>query len=127
MLLVFKVAENLQCILKQRFEKISSRKMSFNHRSNEHAEKIIFVQDSVFLRKFQNNLLRASLITIYKSFNRPYLDYVFNNQFSNSSFHQKLGNIQYSAALALIGATRGISREKIRQELMLESLQQRQW
>ena len=41
--------------------------------------------------------------------------------------HQKLKSIQYHAALAIAGAVRGTSSEKLYQELGLESLQQRRW
>ena len=36
------------------------------------------------------------------------------------SFHQKLGSIQYNAALAVTGAIRDTSKEKLYQELGLE-------
>ena len=42
-------------------------------------------------------------------------------------FKKKLKSIQYNAFLALIGATRGASKEKINQELQFESLQDRRW
>ena len=42
-------------------------------------------------------------------------------------FHQKTESLQCNAALAITGAIRGTSKEKIYQELGLESLQQRQW
>ena len=45
----------------------------------------------------------------------------------NLSFQQKLEAIQYRACLAITGAIRGTSREKIYQELGLESLQSRRW
>ena len=45
----------------------------------------------------------------------------------NLSFQQKLESIQYRACLAITGAIRGTSREKIYQELGLESLQSRRW
>ena len=41
--------------------------------------------------------------------------------------HQKLKSIRYHAALAIAGAVRGTSSEKLYQELGLESLQQRRW
>ena len=43
------------------------------------------------------------------------------------SFHQKLESIQYNAYLAITGAVRGTSKEKLYQELGLESLQLRRW
>ena len=43
------------------------------------------------------------------------------------SFQQKMESIQYNAALAITAAIRGSSREKLFQELGLETLQQRSW
>ena len=79
------------------------------------------------LRKLQNILPRPALLTIYKCFIRPHLDYgyIIYDQAYNLSFHQKLESIQYNAALALTGTIRGSSREKLYQELGLESLQLR--
>ena len=76
------------------------------------------------LRKLQNIL---TLLTIYKCFIRPHLDYVdiIYDQAYNLSFHQKLESIQYKTALALTVAIRGSSKEKFYQELGLESLQLR--
>ena len=60
---------------------------------------------------------------------RSHLDYgdIIYDQTYNLSFHQKLESIQYNAALALTVAIRGSSREKLYQELGLESLQLRRW
>ena len=68
------------------------------------------------LRKLQNILPRPALLTIYKCFIRPHLDYgdINYDQAYNLSFHQKLESIQYSAALGLTGAIRGSSREKLK-------------
>ena len=73
------------------------------------------------LRKLQNILPLESLLTIYKSFVRPHLDYgdVIYDQHYNNSFHQKLESIQYNAAPAITGTIRGSSREKLYQELGL--------
>ena len=75
-------------------------------------------------RKFHNLLSRSALITTYKAFVRPYLDYgdILYDQAYNMSFHQKLESIQYNACLAITGAMRGTSKEKLSQELGLESL-----
>ena len=79
------------------------------------------------LRKLQNILPRQSLITIYKTFIKPHLDYgdIIYDRAYNSSFHQNIESIQYNAALAITGAIRGTSKEKIYQVLGFESLQQR--
>ena len=81
------------------------------------------------LRKLHNFLPRAALITIYKAFIRPHLDYgdILYDQAYNMSFHQKLESIQYNACLAIVGAIRGTSKEKLYQEIGLESLQLRRW
>ena len=81
------------------------------------------------LRKLQKILTRAPLLTIYKSFIRPHLDYgdIIYDKAYNSSFHQNLEKIQYNSALAITGAIRGTSKEKLYQELGLESLKKRQW
>ena len=77
------------------------------------------------LRKLQNLLPREALITIYKAFVRPHLDYgdVLFDQAFNGSFHEKLESIQYNACLALTGTIRGTSKEKLYQEVGSESLQ----
>ena len=81
------------------------------------------------LRKLQNTLPRPSLLTIYKSFIRPHLDYgnVMYDQAYNVSFQQKVESIQYNAAVAITRAIRGTSKEKLFEELRLESLQHRRW
>ena len=79
------------------------------------------------LRKLQNTLPRQALITMYKVFVRPDLHYgdILCDQAYNASFHQKLDKIQYNAYIAITGAIRGTSKEKIYQELDLESLKSR--
>ena len=81
------------------------------------------------LRKLQAILPRPTLLTIYKIFIRPHFDYgdTIYDQAYDDSFHQKLGSIQHNAVLALTGAIRGTSSEKLYQKLGLESLQQRRW
>ena len=81
------------------------------------------------LHKLQNTLPRTSLITIFKSFIRPRLDYgdIIYDRAYNTSFHQNIESIQYNAALAIMGAKKGTFREKNYQGLGFESLQQRRW
>ena len=68
-------------------------------------------------------------LTIYKSFIRPHLDYgdVIYDQPNNNRLSEKIDSIQYNAPLAITGAIGGISREKLYQELDLESLKDRRW
>ena len=81
------------------------------------------------LRKAQSYLPRFCLLTIYKSFIRPHLDYgdVVYDQPNNNSLTERIETIQYNAALAITGAIRGASKERLYQELGLESLTLRRW
>ena len=76
------------------------------------------------LLKFPNILPRTS-----KLFVRPHLDHcdIIHDKAYNFAFHEKLQSCQYNTSLAITGTTRGSSREKIHQELSLESLQLRRW
>ena len=77
------------------------------------------------LRKLQMILPKLTLVTIYKSFIRPHLDYgdiIFDQAF-NKSFHDNLESIQSNASLAITGAIKATSKEKLYQELGFESLQ----
>ena len=51
------------------------------------------------LRKLQNTLPRPSLLTIYKSFIRPHLDYddIIYDQAYNVSFQQKVESSHYGS------------------------------
>ena len=72
---------------------------------------------------------RDTLLTIYKSFIRPHLDYcdfIYNKPY-NESFTETIESIQYNAALAITGAIKGTSKDKIYQELGLEKLSDRRW
>ena len=77
------------------------------------------------------NLLlpRSSLLTVYKCFIRPHLDYgdAIYDQPNLSSLTNKIESVQYNAALAITGAIRGTSSEKLYQELGFESLKDRRW
>ena len=64
------------------------------------------------MRKLQNVLPRITLVTICKAFVRPHLDY-------GGILYD---HIQYNACLAITEAIRGMSREKLYQELGLEPL-----
>ena len=81
------------------------------------------------LRKRQAFLLRQSLVTVYKGFIRTNLDYedIIYSQTYDESFLQKMESIQYKAALAIAGAIRGTSKEKLYLEIGLESLCKTQW
>ena len=81
------------------------------------------------IREMQPIIPRTALLTIYKSFLRPHLDYgdVIYDRAFNESFQNKLESVQYDATLAITRTIRGSSREKLYQELGLESLKSRRW
>ena len=97
-------------------------------------EDLIYIANRVntstgLLHKLKKYLPRGSLVTIYKFFIRPHNDHgdVIFDQAYNKSFHESLESLQYNASLAITGAIRGTSKEKLYQELGLESHQHRRW
>ena len=70
-------------------------KLSFD----EHLQSVLkkISKTVVLLRKFHDIPPRTSLITIYKSFARPHLDYgdIIYDQTFNEFFHQRIESIQY--------------------------------
>ena len=105
--------------------------LDFKLLSEEHLNNVLAkVNKAVgLLRKLRNLMTRRTLIITYKDFIRPHLDYgdiLYHHVFSNS-FKEKLESIQYNSCLALTGAIRGTSKEKIHQELRLESFRDRRW
>ena len=79
------------------------------------------------IKKLNNVLPRKALLTIYKSFVRPHLDYgdILYHQTYNESINSKQENIQYNTTLAITGTIKGTSRSKLCKELGLESLKSR--
>ena len=67
------------------------------------------------IKKLRYRLPRKLLITIYKAFLRPLIDYegIIYDQPQNESFCEKLESVQYKVALAITGAIKGSSLEKI--------------
>ena len=102
-------------------------KLRFNYHLKE---KISIANKGIgTIRRLYKFLPRSTLINIYKAFVRPHLDYgdiIYDNS-SNVSLSQMIESIQYNAALAITGTIRGSSREKLYQELGLESLHDRRW
>ena len=77
------------------------------------------------MRKLNLLFPRSSLLTDYKLFIKPHLDYgdAIYNQPKVSSLINKIDN----ATLAITGAIRKASKEKLYQELGFESLKYRRW
>ena len=102
-------------------------KLSFN----KHSETVLVKVNRgiAILCKLQSVLPRQALLTIYKSFIRPHFDYgnVIYYQSYSDSFHAKLEPYQYKAALAMTGAIKGSSSEKLYLELGIEHFRSRRW
>ena len=81
------------------------------------------------IKKLGHSLPRKPLLTIYRAFLRPLIDYgdIICDQLQNESFCDKIESMQYKAVLAITGAMQGTSRDKLNQELGLESLKSRRW
>ena len=125
--LEFSNAKVTQSIYQKHLGIIPDSKLTFENHLKMVTTKIN--KTTGLFRKLQNLLPRTALKTIYKAFVGPDLDYgdIRYDQAFNLSFHQKLESIQYRPRLAVTGAIRSTSREKIYQELGLESLQSRRW
>ena len=100
---------------------ILDEKLNFKDHLKEKMSKAYKGKD--VLRKLQNIIPRNSLLTIYKSFICPHLDYGdIYHQPNTGSFCQKIESIQYQAALAITGAVHGASQTKLFNELGIESM-----
>ena len=102
-------------------------KLNFSHHIKEKTSKAY--RGIGVIKKLQNILPRQSLLTIYKSFIRPHLDYgdVVYDQPDNETLCSKIQTVQYNAARAITGAHRGTSQSKLYVQLGLESLKARRW
>ena len=82
------------------------KKLSFKE---HHKDKFAKVNRGIgILKKLSGFLPRHSLITCYKSFIRPHLDYadIIYDQPNNLHLYNKIETCQYNAALAITGAMR---------------------
>ena len=99
------------------------RELTFDHHLKE---KISIANRGICLIR----RLRMFHAILYCAFvRRPHLDYadIIYDQPRNENFTQNLESVQYNAALAITGCFRGTSREKLYNELGLESLYDRRW
>ena len=101
--------------------------LSFSEYINEKMKKA--VKAISVIKKIKVSLPCFSLLTIYKSFIRPYLNYgdIIYDQPNNHRLSEKNESIQYNAAILISGAIRGTSKEKLYLEKGLESLKGRRW
>ena len=101
------------------FGLILDSKLNFN----EHIENKITKCNKILrlLKKFPLTLSSGSLLTIYKSFVRPNLDYadIIYYKTLNESFKKKIRMVQYSTTLTITGVFKGTLRVKYIKSLVL--------
>ena len=116
---------------------ILDSKLSFSAHINAAISK---TRKGIGLLKYLSKYLpRQTPSELYKLYVRPHLDYgdviyhipakisEFSQDMTLSNLMGKLESVQYSAALAVTGAWRGTSQEKLYAELGWESLNFRRW
>ena len=86
-------------------------------------------QNYSIMKRLSLILSWKGLLTIYKSFFRPNLDYadiIYGKPF-NGSFKRKIEMVQYKAALVITGVIKWTSHGRLYQELSLESFADERW
>ena len=81
------------------------------------------------VHEYNDNLLKNSFLIVCKCFIRAHLGYgdVFCDQLNLSDLSNKIESFQWNPALAIRGAIRRTSEEKLYQELGFESRKYRRW
>ena len=81
------------------------------------------------IKRLRYVLDRKTLLTIYKSYIQPHLDFgdIIYDRPNVDKFVNTIESIQYNASLAITGAIRGTSMERIYQELGSERLSDRRY
>ena len=81
------------------------------------------------MKKLSPSVSKQNYLTIYKSFVRLILNYmdIIYDKPHKGFFIEKIERVEYSACLVITGAFKGTSRERLYEELGLESLKDRRW
>ena len=79
------------------------------------------------LKKISGFSTHHLLITFYKSLIGPYLDYTDISEQPNNLNLNKIETCQFNATLAITGAIRDFSKERLYQELGLKYLSSLRW
>ena len=87
--------------------------LTFKHQINEKINK--GNKGLGIICKLNKILSHSALLTIYRSFARPHLDYgdVIYDQSENESFSSNIESVQYNTSLAITGTIRGTSQETL--------------
>ena len=99
--------------------KVLDSKLSFNTHIDQKIKKCNKLIG--LMKRLSVNLPRSALLTIYKSFIRPHLEYgnILCDKPDNENFEKKIEKVQYKARLAITGAIQGTSRDKLYEKLGL--------
>ena len=101
---------------------ILDKRLNFKYHLNDKISKAM--KGIGLIKRLYYYLPRMSLLTIYRSFIRPHLDYcdVIYDQPHNEHFCSKIESVQYEAALSITGAIKGTSRDGYTNNLVLKAL-----
>ena len=97
----------------KRLDLIIDTKLKFNEHLEDKINKSNRIIGSV--KHLSLILPRTGLLTIYKAFVRPHLDYadILYDKPDNEFFKDWVEKVRYNAAIAVTGTIRGTSRERI--------------
>ena len=116
-----KFSENniTKCSYQKHLGKVLDSKLSFNTHIDQKIKKCNKLIG--LMKRLSVNLPRSALLTIYKSFIRPHLEYgnILCDKPDNENFEKKIEKVQYKARLAITGAIQGTSRDKLYEKLGL--------
>ena len=81
------------------------------------------------IKRLPVSVPKEALLTIYKSFIRPHVDYgdILYDKPENQNFQNKFKKVQYKVCLAITRAIQGTSRQKNYDELGLHTLIEKRW
>ena len=121
----FNENNNTKCSYQKHLGIVLDSKLNFNTHIDQKIKKCNKLIG--LMKRLSVNLPRSVLLTIYKSFIRPHLEYgdILYDKPDNEHFQNKIEKVQYKAYLAITGAIQGTSREKLYEELGLHSLVER--
>ena len=99
-----------QCLSPKHLGFILDNKLDFNKHLDEKINKCNKIIG--MMKKLSISVSRQSLLTIYKSFVRPILDYgdIIYDKPHKGSFIEIIERVQYNASLVITGAFKGTSR-----------------
>ena len=75
----------------------------------------IIINGIALIRKLRHSIPRKPMLSIQKTFFRPHLDYcgVIYDKPNNKKSTDTTESFQYNAALAITGAIKGMSKERL--------------